>query len=274
VTPISPGFFRTLGISLLQGRDFAWTDNSRAPRVGIISRSLESRLFGAGHATGRRIRIGSRPPYQDVDIVGVVSDTRLYDVRSGNLRGVYTAALQQGDLANYKALVVRAARLPMRDLRAAVASFGHDDVFEIDSLTSVQAEAILPERLSAALAGFFGLLGLSVAGVGLYGRMSYEVTQRAREISIRMALGAEWLRVMGEVVRDGLVVASSGAAVGFAVGLGAVRLLRSLLFGIGPYDPLTLGAAVAVLLLMGGVACVPPALRAARLDPLEVLRQE
>ena len=273
-TPVSPGFFRTLGIRLVQGRDFAWTDNSRSREVGIISRSLERALFGAGRGLGAHVRVGRRPPYKYIAIIGVVADARIYDIRSANLRGLYTAALQQGDQANYKALLVRAARLPMRDVRAAVASLGHDDVLSTESMAFVQAQAILPERLTAMLAGFFGLLGLSVAAVGLYGRMSYDVTQRAREIGIRMALGAKWGQVMGKVLRDGLVIAGGGAAIGFVAGLGAVRVVRSLLFGIGPYDPLTLAAAVGVLLLMTAAACLRPAFRAARLDPLEVLRQE
>jgi hypothetical protein len=154
VTPVSPGFFRTLGIRLVQGRDFAWSDNSRSRRVGIVSRTLEARLFGAGRGLGRRVRIGSRPPYQEVDIIGVAADTRLYDIRSSNLAALYPAALQQGDQANYKALLVRAARLPMREVHAAIISLGRDDVRNTESMGAVQDEAILPQRLTAALAGF------------------------------------------------------------------------------------------------------------------------
>ena len=118
---------------------------------------------------------------------------------------------------------MRAARFPIEDVRAAVASFGRDTVWDTESLKAIQDDAILPERLTAALAGFFGLLGRSVAGVGLYGRMSYNVTRRAREIGIRMALGAEWRRVVGGVVFDGLAVAAGGAAIGVVAGLGTVQ---------------------------------------------------
>jgi predicted permease len=273
-TPISPGFFRTLGIRVVQGRDFAWTDNSRGRPVAIVSRSLARRLFGSGNAIRGGVRIGARPPYREAEIIGVVDDARLYDMRSSNLCGLYTAALQQGDEANYKALLVRASPAAMPQVRRAVRSLDRDQVLAVTSVAFEFDQAILPERLAATFAGFFGLFGLAVAGVGLYGRMSYDVTRREREIGIRMALGAEWRRVVSDIVRDGLIVCGAGAAIGLVAGLFFVRFVRSLLFGIGPYDPLTLGASIAVLLMMSIVACARPAIRAGRLDPLDVLRQE
>jgi ABC-type antimicrobial peptide transport system permease subunit len=128
--------------------------------------------------------------------------------------------------------------------------------------------------MTAALAGFFGALALLLAGIGLYGLITYAVTQRQREIGIRMALGAEPVRVMTAVIRDGVAVTLGGVSVGFLAALGTSVLVKSLLFGITNYDPLTLFAAPTSLIVITVVACVPPAVRAARVDPMLALRAE
>jgi len=121
---------------------------------------------------------------------------------------------------------------------------------------------------------FFGALALLLAAIGVYGLMSYTVEQRWREIGIRVALGADSRRVVGDVIRDGIAVTLAGAAAGFAVALAAVQLVKSLLFGVAPYDPVTLAAAPASLLAIAVAACVLPARRAARVDPIIALRAE
>src|SRR5262249_36573919 len=142
------------------------------------------------------------------------------------------------------------------------------------SVSYIIGRTLLRERMTAALAGFFGALALLLAGIGLYGVMTYTVTQRRREIGIRMALGAEPIRVMGGVVRDGLAVTLAGAALGFAAALGTVQLVKSLLFGITPHDPLTLIAAASSLIVITILASLLPAARAARIDPMLALRAE
>jgi ABC-type antimicrobial peptide transport system permease subunit len=160
------------------------------------------------------------------------------------------------------------------DVRSAVRSLGREDVMEMTPLAQTLDDEILPERLTAMLAGFFGVLALLVASIGIYGVMSYHIARRTREIGVRLALGADARRVLASVLAEGLGVTCAGLALGFGTGLWTVRYVRSLLFGIGPYDPLTLGASVAALLLVAAVACARPGIKAAHVDPLVALRSE
>jgi putative ABC transport system permease protein len=271
--PVSPDFFRSVGMSILRGRDFTWSDNSGSRRVAIVSRSLAERFFGGQPEIGSGLRIGHAPPYQTVEIVGIVSDSRLFSVMNGNPLAVYTAALQQGTEANGKAILVK-GRPSRADVRSAVRSLGREDVMEMTPLAQTLDDEILPERLTAMLAGFFGVLALLVASIGIYGVMSYHIARRTREIGVRLALGADARRVLASVLAEGLGVTCAGLALGFGTGLWTVRYVRSLLFGIGPYDPLTLGASVAALLLVAAVACARPGIKAAHVDPLVALRSE
>jgi ABC-type antimicrobial peptide transport system permease subunit len=134
--------------------------------------------------------------------------------------------------------------------------------------------ALLQERLTAMVAGFFGTLALLMAAIGLYGLMRYAVTQRQREIGIRMALGADAVRVMRDVIRDGLAVSLGGVGIGLAVALATTQVVKSLLFGVTPRDPVTLLAAPALLVAITLLASAVPAIRAARVDPMIVLRAE
>ena len=273
-TPVAPAFFDAVGIPIVKGRDFTWRDNSRAGRVAILSESLARRLFGERDPIGQRVNVGLQPERRDVEVIGVAADARLYSVKSPNLLAVYTAALQDPQ-ANFKCLVIRAAGLVSpRDLKRAVESFGRENLDRMVTLRYITERALLQERLTAMCSTFFGALALLLAAIGVYGLMSYAVAQRQREIGIRVALGAAAPRVMAEILRDGLAVAGTGAAIGFAAALGAVQLVRSLLFGVTPYDPTTLAAAPLSLIVIAALACVVPARRAARVDPMIVLRAE
>jgi ABC-type antimicrobial peptide transport system permease subunit len=159
-------------------------------------------------------------------------------------------------------------------VKRTVEALGREYVRGMESLTYITDRTLVQERMTAALAGFFGALALLLAAIGLYGLMAYAVAQRRREIGIKVALGAEPRRVMTEVVRDGLAVTLAGVAAGFAGALATVQLVRSLLFGVTPHDPLTLAAAPASLVAVAIVACLLPAARAARVDPMIALRAE
>jgi predicted permease len=272
-TAVSPRFFETLGIAMVSGRDFSFGDSSKARRVAIVSRSLGRRLFGDGLAIGQRIRVGIKPADQDVEVVGVASDARVYDLTNANPYAVYVPALQDPD-ADWKCFVFRGRGVPAPDVRRAVESLGREVLGATNSLSYITGRTLLQERMTAALAGFFAALALLLAAVGLYGLMAYTVAQRRREIGLRIALGAEPRRVMADVVRDGVSVALAGIGVGFAGALAAVQLVRSLLFGVAPHDPLTLAAAPASLLAVTVLACLAPAARAARVDPMISLRSE
>jgi len=272
-TPVAPGFFETVGIAIVKGRDIAWTDASRARRVAIVSESLAKRLFGERDAIGQRLNVGLQPERTDLEVVGIAADARLYNVKDSNLLAVYTAALQDPQV-NYKCVVIRGTRISLRDVKRVVESFGRENMDRMVTLRYISERALLQERLTAMFSTFFGALALLLAAVGVYGLMSYAVAQRQREIGIRVALGAEARRVMAEILRDGLKVAAAGAAVGFAVALAAVQLVRSLLFGVTPYDPATLALAPLSLIVVAALAALVPALRAASVDPVVALRAE
>jgi predicted permease len=270
---VSPGLFDALGISLRAGRDFSWSDSSRGRAVAVISESLARRLFPAQDPTGQYIRVGALPQRQDVEVVGVVGDARIYDVKNSNVSAVYLPALQERD-NNYKSLVIHGGQVSADDLNRAVASFGYDRVRFIRTLDYIAERALLRERITAMLATFFGAIALLLAAIGLYGLMSYTVAQRRREIGIRMALGADVRRVMRTIMCDGLRITLLGVVVGLTGAWMSVRLVTSLVFGVSTHDPVTLVTAAGALIVTATLACVLPAARAARTDPMVTLRAE
>ncbi len=273
-TSVSPGFFNTLGVPMLTGRDFNWRDHSRSRRVAVISQSLADRIYGGRAAVGQRIRIGVTPENQDVEVVGIVADARLYDLKESNVAAVYVPALQTPDPA-WKCYVVRGHGVSMAAVQQAVESLGVELINSpVESLNFIVDRALLQERVVAAFAAFFGTLALLMAGIGLYGLTSYHVSERRREIGIRMALGADAGRVMAGVMGDAVQITVAGVLVGGAVALAAAQLLRTLLFGVTTYDAVTMMAAPALLLITAIAACLEPAARAARLDPMLTLRAE
>ena len=272
-SPVAPGFFAAVGIPVVNGRDFEWRDNSRGLRVTILSHSLARRLFGDADAVGQRVRVGLDPSRDVLEVIGVVADARLYDLKSTDVFAAYTPALQDQN-ASFKCFVIRGDNLSFASLKDAVESLGREQVGNIVTLQYITDRSLLLERLTALMSSFFGSLVLLLAGVGLFGLMSYAVAQRRREIGIRMALGADRLRVVRDVVRDGLTVTLAGLAVGVVAALAAVRVVRTLLFGVTPQDPLTLAGAAASLIAIAILACAVPASRAARVDPVIALRGE
>ncbi len=272
-SPVSPGFFAAVGIPVVNGRDFEWRDNSRGLRVTILSQSLARRLFGDADAVGQRVRVGLDPSRDALEVIGVVADARLYDLKSPDVFAAYTPALQDQD-ASFKCFVVRGDNVSYASLKEAVESLGREQVGDMVTLQYITDRSLLLERLTALMSSFFGSLVLLLAGVGLFGLMSYAVAQRRREIGIRMALGADRRRVVRDVVRDGLTVTLAGVAVGVVAALATVRVVETLLFGVTPQDPLTLAGAGASLIAIAILACAVPASRAARVDPVIALRGE
>ena len=271
---VSPGFFNTLGLPVLSGRDFDWRDHSRGRRVAVISRSLADRLFEGHAAIGQRIRIGVTPETRDLEVVGVVADARLYNLKDSNVAAAYVPALQTADPAG-KCFVVKGQGVSMAAIRQAVESLGVELINSpVESLDFIVGRALLQERVVASFAAFFGALALLMAAIGLYGLTAYHVNERRREIGIRMALGADGRRVLAGVVRDAVRITAVGVLAGGAAALASAQLLRTLLFGVTTYDAVTMIAAPALLLMTTIAACLQPAARAARVDPLVVLRSE
>jgi cell division protein FtsX len=241
--------------------------------VAVVSEALAKHLFNGGPAIGQHVRVGALPARQDMEIVGVVSNARLYDLKDARLDAIYTAALQDADV-NAKCLVIRGTSVPFEAIRRTVETNGIEFVREIRTLDYTVGRALLRERLVAALATFFGLVGALLAATGVFALMSYSVEQRRREIGIRMALGAEPARVVGSILRDGARIALVGVAAGLVAALLAARAIGAFLFGVAPSDPVTLVTASLALFFVSILACLIPAIRSARVDPLIALRAE
>jgi predicted permease len=272
---VSPQFFETLGISLLEGRDFTWRDHEKAPRVAILGSRLARRLFPSGGAVGQRIRIGKDQARQNVEVVGVVSDASLWSLRHTNSLEVYIPLLQ--GYAQWSELIVwwDGTTAALADsIRREIRNLGHEYPFRVSMLAADADQSMMEEKLTAMLSGFYAGLSLLLAAIGLYGLVSYAVARRTREIGIRMALGAQRGSVLWMVLRGVLFLVASGVAIGVPFAVLAARLIANLLFGISPSDPITLALVVTVLLGTGVAAAYLPARRASRSDPLVALRYE
>jgi predicted permease len=274
---VSPGFFGTLGISLTRGRDFAETDDDRHPRAGIVSRSLAERLFPDGDAIGKSIRFGVMPEFQDIQIVGVASNARIFDLRDAAPPVIYVSCLQYPKWAQWGDLFVRVNGSPevlARVIAHEIDSLGHEYALRTRTIEQTMSYILVKERVTALLSGFFAALALLLACVGLYGLMSYGVTRRTREIGVRVALGAQSGRVLSMVLGETLALALFGIAIGIPSALAATRLIASMLFGLSPNDLPTITGASLLLLLVALFAGYLPARRASAIDPMVALRTE
>ena len=272
---VSPGWFSTLRVPVVQGRGFEWKDNSRAQRVAIVSQSLAQRLFRGQPSLGQRIRVGTKPDRQGLEIVGVAGDVRLYNRRDPGTLTVYVPSLQEAGLVNWNELLVRAKETPsavQAGVKEAVRGLGREDVVAVLSLEDLRARDIVQETIVAAVGGFFGSTVLLLAAIGLGGLMSYSITQRTREFGIRIAVGATDHQLVRMVLSEALSLLALAVCVGLPTALAAARVVRGLLFGVPTWDLTTVMAAVALLILTGGIAAFVPARRASRLRPSVALR--
>jgi hypothetical protein len=272
-----PGFFHTEGISLLQGRTFNWQDDTHAAHAVVVSENFAKMAFPRGNAIGQHIDITTDPRWQDLQIIGIVSDASLYDIHKPPEPTVYLDTLQYGMAADFDLLLVRTDFSPsamLAPLQQTISSLGHQYVVSVSSLASTVDDSILPESIIAMLSAFFGALALLIAGIGLFGLMAYNVTRRTRELGIRFAIGAQRSAVLKMILRETFVLTLIGIAFGLPCALAATHLIAHMLFGIARYDPVTLTAVAAMLLAAGALAGYMPARHAVRVDPMIALRCE
>jgi predicted permease len=274
VAPVTPGFIETMNIPLLTGRTFVAADMDPSAASMLVNESFARRYFGREQGLGRTIDVRfdsvDKGPHQ---IVGIVADTK-YDLRKPPAPTVYIPlpARMIGTI-HVRVVgdpVVLAARL-REEVRAANPWFR---VTSVTSQTAAVERTLLRERLLALLSGFFAVVGLVLAAVGLYGVLSYSVVQRTREIGIRVALGARPVRVIGTVVAEIGGAGAMGAALGLAGGLYLSRFVEALLFDVTPLEFWSLALPIGTLVMAGALAAFLPAVRAARVDPVIALRYE
>jgi predicted permease len=275
---VTPGYFQTMGIPLLRGRDVALTDTRDQPGVVVVDRTLADREWPGQDPIGKRIAIGGDPtdPKSWLTVIGVVGNARRDDLQAAPAPTIY---LPHASLTlPYMGVVARSEAG-----EAAIASAVRDAVRTLDpelpveegqTLERVLERATGQPRFRALLIGAFAATALVLCAVGLYGLISYTVAQRVPEIGVRLALGATPYQVGRLVLGQGLVLAGAGVALGLVGALAATRLLEGLLFSISATDPAVYGGLAALLLTIAAVACSVPARRAMRVDPMTALRAE
>jgi ABC-type antimicrobial peptide transport system permease subunit len=245
----------------------------------VVNKAFADYYFAGQNPIGRRITFDQESDKDDLEIVGVIGDVKNDSAREKAERTVYQPIFQIQDQQTYNnTLELRTAGDPLglaAEVRAAVTQV--DDKLPILNLTSLRIqtdESLRQERLLAQLVSFFGLLGLALSCVGLYGIMAHAVVRRTNEIGIRMALGAERRDIVWMVLKESMLLVSAGLIIGVPAAWGAAHLISSQLFGLNPGDPVTLSLAVVLLTLVGALAGYLPARKASRVDPLVELRYE
>ena len=274
---VMPGFFQTVGIYPRAGRIFTWRDDDHAPRVAVVSESFAKRLFTGREAIGQHLEITSEPTWQKVEIVGIVSNASLYDIRERAALTVYLPTTQYGEYMGWSQMMLRTKAAPgamANAVRETVDSMGHEYVAKTHLVVETIDRSILRERVFAILSAFFGALALLLAGIGLYGLMTYNVTRRTQEIGVRVALGAARKDVLSMILRETLGLTSIGIVLGLVCALAAAQLVAGMLYGVSAQDPLTLAAVSVVLTGVAALAGWIPARRAMRVDPMVALRYE
>jgi putative ABC transport system permease protein len=273
-------FFQAMGTPLLRGRYFSTTDGPNSPLVAIIDESMARRFWPGEDPIGQRFKGFDPRGHNDgwISVVGIAPDMRRSGLKKKPIAHIYEPYTQAIDGNRTGDLVVRTSNSPLTVapiLRRVVHKL--DPAAILSGVSTVQAdlsEQLAPERFQTRLFGFFAVIALILAGVGIFGVIHYSVSQRTHELGVRMALGADKSDVLKMVVRQGLKLALIGVAIGVAGALALTRFLSSLLYGVKPTDPLTFIAVSVILVGVALVACYIPARRAAKVDPMVALRYE
>jgi putative ABC transport system permease protein len=283
---VTPSFFRTLGERLIEGRLLNDRDVKGVPQVTVINETMARKYFPDEDPIGKRILIPDIPfgekqlgrgiPWE---VVGVIVDERHVSPRDTDDKlAVYVTIEQSPRSTNVLQLQIRSAIDPallQQAIRNAVYESNPEQiVMNMTTKEQMQASSMLGDRFHLVMLGIFASMALALAVIGIYGVVSYSVTQRTHEIGIRAALGANSGNIMGLVLRSGMSPVMLGLVIGLAGVLGLTRLLSALLFGVGEHDPMTIAAVALILALVALIACYIPARRATKVNPMVALRCE
>jgi putative ABC transport system permease protein len=276
---VSPGYFKTLGTRFVAGRDFDERDTESSVAVAIVNETFARTYLGGRDPLRQAFQIEEPPgaPRPQYQVVGMVKDTKYYNLREPFKPIAYLAAAQETQPDEFLQVVLRTAAGPKGLAPAVTRSVTsvHPLIgVQFDTMSSQVRRTLQSEALMATLTGSFGILAGVIAAIGLYGVMSYLVARRRNEIGIRRALGADRRAVVTMVLRESGLLLGAGVLVGAVLAVGAARTASALLFGLTPGDPLTFVKAVASLAAVAALASYLPAERAARVDPTLALREE
>ena len=269
---VSPGYFETLGIGLVQGRHFTAADASSGTRITVISQAMASRFWPGESAVGKHFFSGGPDA---LEVIGVARDVST--LTPGVMDGpfFYQAVFTAKD-GGHELLVRADAAHPIsaQALRDLAQSMDHGATVAVKTMDDNVAKRVLPARLASAVAGALGLLALGLVAIGIYGVMAYVVSQRTREIGVRIALGAESWMIQRQMIGEGTRTVAIGIALGLLLAALASRVLQGAIFGLGPLDPVTFLGVPLLLLSISTLACWLPSRHAARVNPTEALRHE
>lgn len=270
---VSPGFFSAMETPRLAGRDFSDADVDTAPKVAIVNEAFAKRFFGDVNVVGRRLGEHGPKSSHDIEIVGLVKDTKYQNLRE-TMRPIYYTPFSQSESGQGMVIAVRSSG-NLAAIYGAVRDILHEAdprVNKVMRFSTIIDDSLASERMIAKVSAGFGGLALLVACIGIYGILAYRVARRAHEIGVRIALGASRGGVQWMIVRESLALLAIGIAVGIPVALGLSRYVKSLLYGLTPADPVTIGGALAMLVMVSIAAAFLPARRAAKIDPMNALR--
>jgi predicted permease len=275
---VSNDFFRAMGIPLKRGRVFTNEDRADTTPVVVINETMARRFWPGEDAVGKRIRWGGWNPPGGLTIAGVVADVKFSSLEAESPPTIYMPVFQIPRIRRDAVFIARTTSEPANlaaALRREIAAVDADlPVYDLRTMNQVIAESVAQRRFTMGLLAIFAFAALGLAALGLYGVLSYAVTQRTREIGVRMALGGRRLDVLRLVVGQGMKMAMIGAGAGLIASLALTRLMKGLLFGVSASDPFTLAAVALLLTLVALVAALVPARRATKVDPMVALRCE
>jgi predicted permease len=269
-------YFPAMGIPIRRGRGFNPNDSSTAPPVAVINETMAKKLFKDEDPLGQHIRIGTGSTGPWTTIVGVIGDVRHGGLEEEPQPEMYINYLQGPPVSPF--IVVRTAGDPALMAEALRAEMRRIDknvpLYDVRTMSTLRSEAVSTRRFVLLIVGAFGVLALGLAAIGVYGVMSLIVSERRREVGVRLALGAKPSQLLGMIVREASTLGAIGVVVGLLVALPVALLLHNQLYGIGSIDPATFVSVPAVLLVISALAALVPARKAMRVDPVEALRME